>query len=254
MKRYLAALGVVSVILVFFVPYQDDFDVFYAAGQAILHGQNPYVNSGFFNPIHVAWLMTPLALLPFEVAWRLYAGLAFFSVGWAILRLFPVRVAWVAALAPFGLLVALTGNLDGWVLLGASWGSPWGVFLLLMKPQMGLFAALLLWWKHRRNLALTVAIEVVAIVSVWGGMIHGGLNVATSVDLWPYGAVVGLPLLALAVKRRDPVLALSASPFLSPYVTILNWSAALPLFRQSRALTGLVVAASWALFLFWRFR
>ena len=191
----LAASIVIAILVAATVPVDsdNDFKYFYGAGRAVLSGQNPYTDSGYFNPIHVALVAAPLSLVPFDLALRLNAVLAFIIYMVALYRLLGWRVLWVAMFAPFWIVITYWGNLDAWVLLGVTLPAPVGVWLLIAKPQIGLFAALIMLWRYR-DWRLAAAVAGVGLVSLALGMIHGGLITAASVDLWPYGLIVGVPL------------------------------------------------------------
>lgn len=232
---------------------QTDFTQFYIAGGAVLHGVNPYTNSGYFNPIYIAALFAPLSLLPPQIAAHIDSAVIFVLYLWAAYRLFGTDRLLLAMLAPFAVLIAAWGNIDALVLLGATLPAPVGVWLLLAKPQIGLFAALIMLWNYR-SVKLALAVIAVMLLSVLLGMIHGGLNTLGSMSLGLIGWFMGLPLLYLAWRRKDSVIALGAAAFISPYVTPLNWCAALPLFKARRWLMIVGVALSWSIFLIWRFR
>lgn len=234
-------------------PLGSDVPAFYYAGLAIRHVTNPYPNSGYFNPLHVGLGFAPLSVLSVEIVGKLIAGLAFGAYVIALYRLVPRRVFWIALCSPLGLQIARYGNLDAFVLLGASMLSPVGVWMVIAKPQTGVFAALIM-LRKLKSWRLTVAVGVVLAVSLSLGMIHGGLNTSASISLFPYGIVIGLPLLWRAWRTQSVTLAMAASCFLSPYVTPLNWSAAMPMFGRNRLTMTIGVVLSWVLFLVWRSR
>lgn len=252
MWRYVGILLCVSIAVSIAVPYQIDFKFFYEAGRAVSNGENPYINSGFFNPIHVAFMFAPLSHIPFDLAWRLNAGLTFFVYGVAMRRLFGDGVRKIAMLAPFWLLITFYGNIDALILLGASLGSPWAVLLLIMKPQTGIIAAAIILWRNRHNAVLVITVVGLVLVSLAMGMVHGGLNTTSSIGIWPYGIVLGLPLMIIAYIRYDVPLALGSAVLLSPYCTPLNLSAGLPMFRANRFMMLVGAVLGWGLLLYWR--
>lgn len=252
-KLPIALLIIVSIAVGVFAPYQVDFRAFYQAGHDVLSGVNPYASTGFYNPIHVAVAFAPIALIQFDVAWHLWAGLSFAIYVIALSRLMKQRVLWLALLAPFGLLIAWYGNLDALVLLGVTLPTPIGVWLLFAKPQIGLFAAALMLWQYR-SWRLALAVGAVLVASLALGMIHGGLATNVSISPWPWGLLIGVPLLIAAWRKHSAVIALGAAVFVSPYITALNAAAALPLFRANRRVMALGVVLSWIVFVVWRSR
>jgi hypothetical protein len=53
----------------------NDFDVFYHAAQAVLHGQDPYAVYGAYHPFPFFLVFLPLAALPLEAAHIVWTGL-----------------------------------------------------------------------------------------------------------------------------------------------------------------------------------
>ena len=126
-----------------------DFDFFWRAAQAILQGQSPYTISGFFSPYPVALLLTPLALLPFVVAYIL----------WTVLKLWllPMMVGrgqFLKALLFFPVAFdLLQGQLDLLVFtlsLQQDWA---GVVISSLRPQLAIWIIPFCawqWWKNKR--------------------------------------------------------------------------------------------------------
>lgn len=245
------------------VPYTVDFHTFYDAGRMLLIGRNPYLVEWFLNPLHVAILFAPLAILPFEVAYRLQAGLAFVIYVVAMWRLLDRRwdLTWLALMSPFAWLIAFYGNIDWLVLLGATLPPPIGVWLVLAKPQEGLVvASVMLWeeWRVHGWQRVVLIVSPIALVLAVSLLLEPAQSSVVAqpwnISAWPYGLVVGVPLAIVALQRRDRKLGLLASPFLSPYVSALNWSVALPAGLRSRRWAVVAVILSWALVLIWRSR
>lgn len=254
-RFHFALLIVVSFAVGLTAPQMGDFGIFYAAGQAVRSGVNPYSVAGYYNPIHVALIAAPLSIVPFDVAFYINAGVMFGIYALAMHRIAPARFIWLVAMfAPWGLLIAYYGNLDALVLLGVTLPAPIGVWLLLAKPQIGLFAAGLILWK-RRDWRLAAAVGATLVVSLALGMLHTTpMGERWNASVWPWGLVVGVPLLVYAWRKRDEVVALGAACFVSPYMSILSWCAALPLFRINRRVMAAGVALSWVVFVVWRER
>jgi hypothetical protein len=223
-----------------------------------LGGQSPYSTGNFYNPPWALLPALPLALLPEKIGGALWFALGFVGFAVAGHRLGAGPVSLVALLlSPFVILNQLNGNIDWLPLLGFTLPPPVGLFLILIKPQMGL--GLAVYWAaealQRRAFLRTVA--PVALVFALSLALYGAWPLQTgrvvqvaqahNTSLWPWGAGVGLALLALALKQRAPRWAMASGPFLSPYLLLHSWvsvfAPALPSARASLA----VCALGWAL-------
>jgi hypothetical protein len=150
------------------------------------------------------------------------------------------------------------GNYDWLILLGATLPPALGMWLAVLKPQLGVVLALLWIWqsvkKGLRSVALLVLPIAAAVLMSFalGYRLPESGNMPWSADIWPWGIPVGAVLAYFAFRRGDPVLALAAAPFLSPYVVWHSWIAVLlPLARNRWALAAGVLG-SWVLF-WWAF-
>ena len=176
LKFWFYILIIVSVVVGIVALDLGDFDIFYAAGQAVLQGVNPYTVTGFYSPLYVALAFAPLTILPLPIAFHVYAGLTIFLYGVAF-YLLTRRIGMTIALmcSPFPLMTAYFGNLEAWVLIGAVC-APWvGIWLVLSKPQMGLIlAALWVWVAFRcsvgRGAKLLAPVGIVYLLSFALGM------------------------------------------------------------------------------------
>lgn len=68
---------------------ESDFSFYYRAAQAILHGQNPFENPGYFYPPIVAFLMAPFALTDYFTArwiWFVLSHVMLLTAAWAVWR------------------------------------------------------------------------------------------------------------------------------------------------------------------------
>jgi hypothetical protein len=248
----LILVGVLIALAVF--PYAGEFHDFYSAGQNVLAGQNPYTDPRYYSPIWVAIAFAPLALLPEELAWRLYAGVSFVLYAVILFRLLPNRrLAWLALLSPFLFAHLWNGNIEWAVLWGIVLPPPLGMWLLLAKPQMALGVVLLIVWQLRpkpRALLITfVPVGLVLLVSVVLGM--GRLADFTQLGLWntslfPFSVLIGLPLLIYALRKNQTAPALVAGPLCSPYVLSTTWVAVLPLAAQHWLVLIPVIIVCWA--------
>jgi hypothetical protein len=260
-------LGLVAVVAVgvvlaaAYLPPAIDWDRHYVpAVQALVAGRSPYEGTGFVNP---PWALLPL--LPFVA--DVTAGRAgLFVLSLAVYALVAVR--WGASPVALGLFLVsptvlhtlLNGNLEWLVLLGLPLPPRWGLFLVLVKPQVG--AGVALWWAVEawrdgswRQMVATVGPVSLALIAsllvfgLWPLRAAGHPGQWWNASLWPWSLPVGLGLLVFGVWKRDQRAALAAAPFCSPYVLLHAWTGAvLALVSRTWALV-LVVVGLWGLVL-----
>lgn len=244
-KRYWLLIIISGAILFsLFVPLRSDFVIFYTAAQYLTHGHNPYDVMGFFSPIWVAVLFTPYTLLPYALAEKLHAVIAFTVYGVAVLNLSrkSTRPALLAlCFIPFLWYTVLWGNIEYMVLIAVFLSAPLGLWLVLAKPQMGLFIAVIMLLEYyqqhsiKRTIAIAMPLIAASLLSVALGMFqHTPVNVYWNDALWPWGLIGGLPLAVYALWRRDRVYALAASVLCMPYLLYTSWCALLPACFHSR--------------------
>ena len=105
-----------------------DFGDFYAAAEAVLRGDNPYQADlsrdwlGFVYPPLLAWLLTPLTLLPVTTAVSVWAALTLLFVVAAlwVLGVRDWRCYPLALLSPFARETIEFGSVDGLLLLAVA--------------------------------------------------------------------------------------------------------------------------------------
>lgn len=256
----LAALSLVALAVLMntaILPNMVDWRQGYRAfALTALRGQSPYNTGNFYNPPWALLPALPLALLPEKIGGALWfaLGLAGFAMAGHRLGAGPVSLG-AFLLSPFVILNQLNGNIDWLPMLGFTLPPPIGLFLILLKPQMGL--GLAVYWAvealQRRAFWRTVAPVTLAftlslaLYGAWPLQTGRVLNVAQAhnTSLWPWGAPVGLALLALAFKQRAPRWAMASGPFLSPYLLLHSWAGGFaPAFASARASLALC-ALSW---------
>jgi hypothetical protein len=221
----------------------------------LFHGQNPYTGL-YFNPPWILILLSPLALLPPELGAAAIAVICLCAFMIAAARLGMGRVALLFfVLNPFMWVVARQGNIDWLVALGAILPPQIGLFLVVTKPQAGI--AIVLFWLIesyrqgglRQTLKTFTPITVAYLLSfvlfgLWfippSWLVPHQMNYS----LWPVSIPIALALLAAAVRRRDIRRAITASPFLSPYVLTMTWSLAilgLEGWEVAAAIVGIII-------------
>ena len=258
----LAAGVAASVVLAAAVlPPAIDWDRHYGpAVEALVAGRSPYEGTGFVNP---PWALLPL--LPFAaepVAGR--AALFVLSLGaYALVAVHldasPVALG-VFLVSPPVLHTLLNGNVEWLVLLGLLLPPRWGLFLVLVKPQVG--AGVALWWVTeagrdggwRGIWTTTWPVTLALVVSFllfgpWPLRAAGHPGQGWNASLWPWSLPVGVGLLVYGVWTRDRRAALAAAPFCSPYVLLHAWTGAVLALVGRTWVLALVVAGLWGLVL-----
>ncbi|MCP5097540.1 MAG: hypothetical protein GY943_18495 [Chloroflexi bacterium] len=110
----------------------------------------------------------------------------------------------------------------------------WGVFsssfllsplLLLVKPQSAFFAIL---GRIKSNPTIMLTTFVLAISALYT-IEFGNVNKFNqNISLWPYGLIIGLPLLIKSLRDGDVLIGAIATYFVAPYV--ITHSVVVPLF------------------------
>jgi hypothetical protein len=264
--KKLFALGVaigVSVLVAILIPdYASDFTCFYQAGSAIVSFQSPYSAECYYSPVWVALLFSPLSVFTRDIAYRIYAAILFVSYIFIIWKISKQRlhISLIASFSPFVYMTMQYGNIDWLVLLGLISPKIIGIWLITTKPQMGFTLAILWGWrifKERgaKSLFITFApVTLGLIVSFLLGMrLPNPENLsAWSADIWPFGLLLGIPFLVIAIQKKDDYLALATAPLLAPYFGPMSWAAILPVAMRSRKYITVALVFSWFLIIIWR--
>lgn len=218
--------------------FVDILRFFLPAAREMLAGRSPYTVHGFYNP--------PWALLPFiPLTWlpEYWAVGIHFFISLAVLLLVAWRLSgdrWTAMLfllAPPVLYSLASGTLEWLVLLGFLLPPRWGMLCFVIKPQVGVGAAIysvvMAWqagrWRGLVDLLAPLAVLLAlsfALYGLWplqadtGWVVQGTWNVA----LGPWVASVGVWILLHGIKKRQITTAAAASPFFSGYVGAHSWT------------------------------
>lgn len=243
----LILLELVSIVLLFVgvniiwsIVGIDWKETFYPVARAVLDGKSPYNIPTFRN---VPWTVIPL--LPFALLSEKIGGIAFFiatfiTYGWVAHRLKASRVALIAfLLSPpvfYGMRML---NVDILVLIGFVLPAPIGLFFVIIKPQMG-FAMVIFWlaeaWRNGGIKEVFKTFSPVTFATLLSFFMFGNWQSGRQSDLpdsmwnaslWPWVIPVGLVLVLLSLRDRRKDYAISASPFLSPYLTYHSWAGVL---------------------------
>lgn len=263
-RRVLALLALLLYLSPWYVIFRSlagtpmgvDFGMLRFAADSAMHLENPYTaGPGFYNPPWMLLITAPFAIIPEQAAFVLWTAL---GIACYVLALRRMRIDWPAIVilifSPLVIGNLMFGNYDWLVLLGATLPAAIGIWLVALKPQIGACLVLLwMWWAARKGLRsfmlLVLPIAAAILISfLLGYRLPDSQAMRWSADVWPWGIPVGAGLAYVAFRRSDPLFALAAAPFLSPYVVWHSWIVALlPLARNRWALAAGILG-SWILF------
>ena len=235
---------------------------FYPAGGAVLAGQSPYQLGCFYNPFWLMLLFAPLSLLPMETAFTVYTALALAGYVIAVHRIGGGRSAVLLfLLTPFLYASLQYGNIDWLVMLGAALPPTIGVWLVVLKPQLGL-VLLALWayrfWKTGNKgqiLKVFAPVAIALVLSIalgWWRVPNIAKMASWNASIFPWGIPAGLLFTWQAFKQDDDRNALAATPFLSPYLAVFSYGLVVMPFLNKPRLMAVVATLSWLGFLYFR--
>jgi hypothetical protein len=256
----LACMAALSWAVYVYLPIGVDWLYTYQpASLRVLGLRSPYEIYIFHSPPWSLLPLLPIALLPARLGHALNFSLSIFVACYASWKLGakPLNIFLIAFSYPV-LFSAFYGNVDWLIWLGLILPARWGLFLLLVKPQNSI--GLVFWqlvesWKQGglRLVVYTFAPVTLALgLSFWafGLWFMPGFSEIPkhfNTSLWPQGLPIGLALLASALQRRQPGLALASSPFFSPYLAPQGWGAAMLGLCNNTALLAAASAGIWIL-------
>ncbi|NPA07322.1 MAG: hypothetical protein GXO54_07995 [Chloroflexi bacterium] len=244
-------------------PGIDWHETYYPAARAVLAGRSPYEVAGFRIAPWAIVPFLPLGLLPEDWGRAAYFVLSLFAYAWLAWRL-GAR-GWTLALALLAPPVwhgLLNANIDWLPMLGFVLPPRWGLFFLVIKPQVGI--GLTLYWfiqavrqgGWRRVLhdfgpvSLALGLSVL-LFGPWPLRFQAPLTFWWNASLWPASLPIGLALLTHSVRTQEPRWAMVAGPFFAPYILFHSWVAAVyPLAPWPAEFTA-VVLGLWGMVL-WR--
>jgi len=206
---------------------------FTLAWQYLAH---PYTLSAFVNPPWTLVLLLPFSFMPLPLATLIQMGL-YFGIITAIIFKFGGNLGSVLiALISFIVLDnAIELNIDWIVCIGLIVPSAWSAPFILVKPQeaIGIFASYSRQMLIRAGLVL-LAVSLIALLiwGLWPVAMWNAIRQSLSSPAYniaplhllpaPLSIAIGLTLLVIAYKKRDPVRAIWGGLFLVPYVALYS--------------------------------
>lgn len=222
-----------------YLPLGSDWNIFRNAALTMFSGQNPYQVNGFYSP---PWLLIPLlpfALLPYWMGVMVLTGFSAAGYYAAASQFTSDRIAKILLLVSFPVFSSIHWiNSDVLVLLGIFLPPQLGLFLVLLKPQLG--AGITLYWlleawqagRWRQVVKIFTPVTVAYLLSF---LIFGfypqrwriPINTSWDKSFFPYLIPIGIYLLILGIRSRSWRLLLPSAPLLSPYLSSGSWSVVL---------------------------
>jgi hypothetical protein len=253
---------IIAIVAAPFLPMGIDWRQTYRpAALALLAGHSPYEVDIYFSAPWALIPLIPLAILPESIgrSFLLWIGLAAFAL--VAYRLSAKPLALVAfLLSPPVLHCLLNSNIEWMPLLGFIMPPQIGLFLISIKPQIGigvgLFWLIETWRKGgiREVFRVFAPFTVVLLISFllfdfWPLRFRETMTLtqAYNASLWPSSLPVGLALLVASIRTRNIRYAMASSPCFSPYVLFHAWSGALAAILTLQAETVAAVVGLWVL-------
>lgn len=237
------------------LPGTDFDEQFYQAGRGWvdIYGAVPLrpLETGGHYGIFLPWaiaVIQPVTLLPLEWARAIIQSATVVALG---LLAGPRPVAWVLTFssAPALLLVTYYANLDAIAAVGLLLPPAGGLLLLAIKPQAVGLAAVV--WAVQGRWRAFIPLGIVVLLSTllwseWIDRLRGSSAGVLNLSFFPYSLLLAVPLLIIAVRRKDLLLAALATPLAVPYVAHYSLAPIIALLARRHWLLGLIATIlSW---------
>ncbi len=225
----IAFFTLISSLIYFFVPVRHHWsEIFRPAVLNLVNLRNPYQIQHFYNPPWALLPIIPFVLLPERIGNALYSAFSLFSLGFVLNKL---NVRWYLVIAyfllPQTLYTALQVNIDWLVAIGFLLPAQFGLFFVLLKPQIGVFLAIYWFVEALKNGGVKKVVKIfspVAVTFLLSFLIFGiyftksrSMVFENGKTMWPFSLPFGMVMLITAIKHKDKGLAMFSSPLLSPY-------------------------------------
>jgi hypothetical protein len=239
-KKYLLigaiTIGVLAAVwMASFVPNADWHGTFEPATRGIFQWRSPYEQPLFTNPPWAVLIFFPFVLFPSNIARGLVLVTSVGVLIYTAWRLNAPKFALIALLlSPTAIGSLLAANLDAYVLAGIFFPPVWGLFALMIKPQIGFGVAvyyLTQAWQNQKWIGIIRTFGPIFSAAVISGILfpiwlERSIHMTSGVwnrSIFPFGIPVGLFFLWLAIKRKNVFFALASTPFLTPYLTFYTY-------------------------------
>lgn len=224
-----------AVYLASFLRTADWFDTFDPAARGVFSGLAPYHRVGYVYPPWAVVPLLPMVLFPPNIAHGLMyvsCALILFYIMWRLKVGFVAAVAFF--LSPTAIGALLVNNIDPIVISGILFPPVWGLFLLVIKPQIGFGVVLYylvetwqkdgFWGAVRTFAPVSIAWFIsAALFPIWILRMLHNTEIIWNRSLFPYLIPLGLVLLWLAFRYKNPYFALASSLFFAPYHSFYSY-------------------------------
>lgn len=223
----------------------------------LLSGRSPYKEGCGLNPPWTYVLLAPVALLSPELGAAVMFALTYMVYIFVLLRMGAKPLAAIAIVgSSFVFINARNGNIDFLPVLGFVLPPQFALLFLAIKPQVGAGLAVFYMIEAYRKGGLSGFGKLIAPVTsmyLLSFVIFGLYPIKLirmpddpyNASLFPYSLIFGIPLLVYALRSRQKLLSISATPLLAPYINIHSFAILLFAFLPYQELFILVVALTW---------
>lgn len=257
----LSSLTGVWFMLSYSVHYHFDWvNNFRPASLDLLYTGNPYKNY-VYSPPWLYILIMPLALLPDHIGGAIISTITMWTFGF-VAHKFGAKPMMIALLlfTPYVLFNALDGQVDFLIVLGFLMPPQIGLFLVAIKPQIGIGIAL--YWlveayqmggvcKVIKTFAPVAVISLISMVffGIWSIVPRFdaflGKNYNWDASVFPFGLPIGLALLIHAIQKKDHFKAIAAGPLMAPYLGVYSWAVPLLGLIPNETIFTVVALCTW---------
>jgi hypothetical protein len=260
-----SGLFIVLTALFYFSPLSAGFDwgIIIEASRRFTHGEEVYQlldGYGYYNAPWLTVILAPFGFLPNDLSAAVMNSITLLGALALANRykLGLIRTLLLLSSPPI-FYCLLLGQIDVFVLLALFLPKTLWAVSALMKPQttIGMGFALL---KHPKLWIRTIIVSVIILAIsflIFDNWIMKILEQQASQQnvfapnsifsgLWPYQAIVGLGLLAVAFERDDERIYIASSPFLLPYAATSSFfGTLLAAFSLSKTWQAAVIWGAW---------
>jgi hypothetical protein len=213
-------------------------EIFRPAALEFLSLRSPYTVEKFFNPPWALLPVIPFAILPERLGNALWASCTLFGFGYVSRKMGASWWITILFLAlPEILYNTIQLNVDWLVALGFILPPQIGLFLIMLKPQVGAFLALFWFIETARLYGIKGVIRVfgpftaaiILSIIIFGPYPLRSIFMASYFQglFWPLSIPVGLALLVQSIYSRKSGLSIACAPLLSPYTQPYTWPLAI---------------------------
>lgn len=247
MKVFLGLCVVIVFIGLFIVVPNpsSDFHDFYTATKLLLIGHSPYEWERFYNPVWLLLIITPFSVFPEQIAYRLFTIVALIFISFFVYKQKLPTIQTFLLLFVLWTVQIVSLNLEWLLLLGLIVNPIIGIWLVLLKPQLGIFLAIVLFigmsWKQRviTLILLGIAILISILLGFHVPQLHEFIE--WNFSPFPLFVPIGILSILISIYSKDKELALVSGLLVSPYWQFPSIIIGLPfLYKRDKVLFTLV--------------